>query len=460
MNIIKKVLPFLGLVLSVLLIVSFKTIPSAQLWNGYKLLYVSNNTSISQTESILEKCGIDEYVCVNNQRAPIMLRPDSVEAAMFRINMNTIDNQYLIDRQSYFFDSSRQYNIFYIPENYLDKLGDVLHFMNKQNIKCGIDSTFSYLWLLPAIVTLFSIILLMFCKHKLFYFFGSIIPCIYVFCNAFYSSAVAVIILLLIIFFISNIYVRKGSFTKIITNYFIDFSFIASIFISFSTSFNCGIFFSVSIIGAASFILIYINFKNFSLRKSSFTPVLIRKAKNISIYGNKINLIMPFALLSVVIIFAYFLLSSSASIKTNNDSSVLLPGNAAEKSSSLPEFEDFYRWNWNILTYPFRSLNQTSNNANFVEYPRFVSENGIIKQVNETLYYDDLFKSEVYEGIDFLDFNAIEKVIKLQGLDFIPGYVNSSTYNISMFSIIMMIFGFFVLLFIYFSAIISKGGRK
>ena len=70
------------------------------------------------------------------------------------------------------------------------------------------------------------------------------------------------------------------------------------------------------------------------------------------------------------------------------------------------------------------------------------------------------FKQSVYDGIDNLDFYSIESVIKLQGDDFKAGYTDSASYNISIFSIIMMILCFIMLLFIYFSAIIGKGGKR
>ena len=83
-----------------------------------------------------------------------------------------------------------------------------------------------------------------------------------------------------------------------------------------------------------------------------------------------------------------------------------------------------------------------------------------LKQINEVMYFNQSFVDDVYKNIDLLDFESIEKVIKNQGENFIPGYNTNSSYPVSLFSAIMMFICFFILLFIYFSAMIRKGGRK
>ena len=76
------------------------------------------------------------------------------------------------------------------------------------------------------------------------------------------------------------------------------------------------------------------------------------------------------------------------------------------------------------------------------------------------MYYNQSFKNEVYDSIDDLDFYSIERVIKDQGKDFLAGYTKAASYNVSIFSIIMMFICFCMLLFIYFSAMIGKGGKR
>ena len=88
------------------------------------------------------------------------------------------------------------------------------------------------------------------------------------------------------------------------------------------------------------------------------------------------------------------------------------------------------------------------------------NENDKITESDKILSYDDNFRQSVYNDIDSLDFDSIEKVLKSQNKNAKYAYVQTSSYKVSLFSIIMMFISFSVLLFIYFSVIIKKGGRK
>ena len=74
--------------------------------------------------------------------------------------------------------------------------------------------------------------------------------------------------------------------------------------------------------------------------------------------------------------------------------------------------------------------------------------------------YDNSYKKEIYEGIDKLQFNSIEKVMKSENEDFTGGYAAASSYQINLFGIIMCFICLFILLFIYLSIIIRKGTSK
>ena len=75
MNIVKKVLLILGILISAILTIHFRTIPKGRTWNNYNVVYVKNNT-VSQTqnqniEKIFYDSGISEFVSLKNQRIPI-----------------------------------------------------------------------------------------------------------------------------------------------------------------------------------------------------------------------------------------------------------------------------------------------------------------------------------------------------------------------------------------------------
>ena len=234
-----------------------------------------------------------------------------------------------------------------------------------------------------------------------------------------------------------------------------------SVIAAFSVSLLCGLFYIIVLFGTFCAVVLALQFEKMSLSKYSFNPIMIRSARRASVYGGKSNIVLPLVLVSAVIIFGYFVLGSFHIAGTKNKDNLLLPGKTETLNTKLPVLENYYRWTWNVITAPYKSLNNNGEyDEEHVVYPQFVEEDGIISQQNFTMYYNQSFKDEVCDSIENLDFYSIEKVIKDQGNDFIAGYTKAASYNVSIFSIIMMIICFCMLLFIYFSAIIGKGVKK
>ena len=462
MNIVKKVFLFLGILITAILTITFRTIPKGKSWQNYNVLYVKTADINQNLEEILGDCGISEYVSLKNQRIPIMLSHNSIEEAMLKINISSPENQYLYDRQNYFYDSKGEYTLYYIPDHYGKKIDKAVQELNKIGMKAGIDSSLSYLWLLPALVITLAVILTLCSRHKSLFFISAILPCIYSLCNAFYANAIAVIIVLLLLFIISNIYDRKGALNKILKNNFL--VIIASgisFFAAFSLSLLSGIIYILMLAGTVCAFLTARSFDYSKNNKYDFKPLLICSAKRVSVYGKKSGFVLPATLVAAIIIIAYFLLGSFNISTTRNKDKILLPGKSEASDAKLPLLEDYFRWNWNVITAPYKSINGNSEyDENHVVYPRFEVEDGILSQKNYTMYYNQSFKNEINDKIDMLDFYSIESVIKEQGNDFFAGYIKSASYNTSIFSIIMMILCFCMLLFIYFSAIIGKGGKR
>ncbi len=463
MNILKKIIPILGFIIIAFLTIYFRYIPKGKIWDGYKIIYVQKNAPAAEVENILSQAGIKETVSLANQRIPVMLTKNSPEEVMLLLTLNSEENSYLYQRQNYFYDSKGEYQLFYVPELYDKYIAGALDSLKQKCYKAGADSSLPYLWFLPVIVIAITILLLAFSKNKSYFFLMALLPCLYICCNAFYSCAIAVIILLLCNFVISNLYGRKGAFKKIFKNIILCSVLFISVIAAFSSAIIPGIFYILSIAGSFCGFCIAKNIKGFMLRKTDFSPVFIRSAARISPYAGKGKIVLPLLLVGCVAVFACFGFSSLNNTGIKSDSKVLIPGRTTEQhaDSRLPDIESFFRWNWNVMTKPYRSLNNNSeSDENHVVYPRYSVNDGLIQRTNQVMYYDDSFRTRIYEGIDILDFYSIESVIKSQGKDFIAGYTHMGSYNISFFSIIMMIVCFFMLLFIYFSAMIGKGGKR
>ena len=196
--------------------------------------------------------------------------------------------------------------------------------------------------------------------------------------------------------------------------------------------------------------------------KKTFVPVFIRSAKSISIFAGKTFIILSSSTIAALIILAVFFLSSTDSVKAKS-SKLLLPASSSIQNENLPQIEEFYRWNWKLVTAPYKSLNaNNSESDDYVEFSSFVEnpDTGIISEELHTMHYDDSFRNDVFTGIDSLKFNSIEKVMKSEGSDFSAGYSALSSSHVNLFGIIMMFICVFILLFIYIYIIIRKGITK
>ena len=467
MELVKKYIPFVCALAAFVLLVVFRTVPSKKLWDNYTVLYVPVSTQDEQVINALEAAGIKEYICLKNQRVPVLLSAFSPEVTMLKLSTGSSTEDYLFSRENFFYDSNGNYKLFYIPSEYKKNLNDCIHFLEKKNIKTGIDIAFSYPWLLPVLILVYFVILFIFARKKMLFLFLNIFSLVYIFSSPFYASCISVILFQTALFIISNIWGRKDAKKQLLKTIALILMVFVSLLSAFSSSIKSGLFYLISLTGTASILCIYDSMKKRRESKMNFVPVYIKPAKMISSFGGNGKIILPVSLGITALALLYFGLSFtnvtpgfSQKIKLPGAVGIAKAGNNNSTEDKLPSLEDYYKWKWNIVSRPFKSLNRNYAEDSYLVFPSYISENGKIKESDQILSYDDDFKQSVYNDIDSLDFDSIEKVLKSQNKNAKYAYVQTSSYKVSLFSIIMMFISFSVLLFIYFSVIIKKGGRK
>ncbi len=461
---IKIISPFIFL-LSLILILTLKSNPSGKLWKDYSLLYVPKESNDSFIKDSLEAAGIKDVVSLSGQFIPEVLSDSSIEIAMMRLNYNSPDFDYLRKRSAFFFDKSSAYILYYIPREYMQKLPSAVHMIENAGIPCGTDSNSSYPWLLPVIAVLLAGMLFIFVKNKFVFASASILPLIFLVANPFYPVALSSCLIFLCLFFISNLWKRRGAFSCILSKGLAPAMLGISILSVFSASVISGLVFLITILGTCAILYTFYFTEDFIRNRRIFVPVYIRSAKRISIFADKAFTTMTIITASAILFISIFLLTSSESVRSKI-SKIILPASTNYKNEELAQLEDYYRWDWNLKTYPYISLNNgqiiEKNGSETLEFQRFYENEstGIIETSTQSLSYNQAFKESVYEGIDSLKFNSIEKVMKSQGPDFNAGFSATNAYQINLFGIIMCFICLFVLLFIYFSIIIRKGINK
>lgn len=458
MNLVKKFFIILFSLITVFTLYKYKTVPSGKLWNSYTVIYIPVEIEDSLVLDGFFDNGIEEYICLSKQRVPVMFKLNSVERAMFNVALSPSDQEYLRRRENFFFDSAKQYRLYYVPNQYKENTNTFIKELNKQGIEGGIDSTFAYPFILPLITLLFCGILFYFSKSRMIMSIASLLSILFVMCNPFYVCAIASCLLIVLFFIITNIWKRDGALKKLIHS--IDFYFftVLALILPFTNSVYSGIFFimvCISIMGVLY--IVHLKEKEI-LQRQTYTFVLIRNARQTSLYAGKTKQVLIFVTAAVICVFASFILNSTQSF-SGHFARVLLPGESTITSKELVNLEDYFGWTWKIKTLPYQSLN-TKNNPASVVYPEYKKENGRIVRTDQVMNYNQSFKDTVYDDIDNLDFYSIEQVLKSQGKDTSYGYTASSSYNVTIISIILMIITLIMLIFLDFSAIIKKGGKK
>lgn len=450
--------PF-AFIISIILILSFKTIPTGKLWNNYSVLYVPIQENDDEVINSLTDCNIQDYVALSKQYLPINLSQNSIEYSMYKLIISNNESEYQNKRLNYFYDKSNLYRLYYIPNNNKSQLNNVVESLNIKKIKCGVDSSTSYPWILPIIGFVIIILLSFFSKNKNVFFIGSISPLIFLFCNPFFPIAFSLCLLLLVIFFISNIWKRKDFILTLINSYSVCSLLGLSLLCAFSSSIKTGFLFFFELISTYSVLQIYYSIENYFRRKKSFIPVYIKTSKMVNMYANK-SISILLILFTVFLLYFGVMLFSSNENFNSHFSKLLLPANTEIKDDRLSQFEDYYKWTWTIKTAPYISLNQNKK-SNIVEYPKyFEDEKGLIKETKEIMTYNQDFREKIFNEIDSLQFNSIEKVLKSEGSHFNGGYKSTNSYHNSIFGIIMSFICLFMLLFLYFSIIIKRGTNK
>lgn len=457
----KRYFKFVALFISILslfILFIFKTIPTGKLWNGFNVLYVPKETSESMMIDSFSQSQISEHYELSNQYIPLNFTNFSPEISMLKLNISSEDFSYLSKRQLYFFDKSGNYKLYYIPTEFKNNLNDCVKILSKNGVKVGVDNSSSYPIFIPIVIFLLFLILLIFSKKKNVFFIGGLFLISFVICNPFYNAGVSVCLIFLILFFISNIWKRKDFIIYLFSKPFVPIVLFFSILGSFSTSIKTGLMFFVAILGILNSLYIFSICEDFVIKKRSFIPVKIRSAKRISIYGKKQNQTLLSCMI-VVFFLVFISIFSNSSISDSKFAKILLPSSNSS-FQELVSLEDYYEFAWNVSSSPYKSLNNKNQNANFYQYPRYEEVDGKIVETMQIRSFNESFKNQIFDEIDLLNFNSIEKVLKSQGKDVKIGYLSTSSYRIGFFGIIVMIISLSILLFIYISSIITKGAKR
>ncbi|MCR5495516.1 MAG: hypothetical protein K6F15_07760 [Treponema sp.] len=449
MNKVKHiVLPSLIIAASLFLTAFFRVIPASRLWNNYSVMYVQKEAPQEKVISLFSEYGVEDYICIFNQKTPLAVPSQSAEYSLATLSFSN----YLEERKAYFYDYSKNFLIYYVPEKYEGKLNQITSLLNSEGIKSGINANASYPWLAFVFCLIFALFLTWQSKYKLRSLLFNFVPVFFTFTMPFYTVAVSQCLILTLSFFAMNLWQRKGAFSCILKNSTFCLLFLLSFVIVLFTNLKVAFFYILSLFCGISLLYLYKQISELFEKKYIFQPVLIRSAFFIRPITKKNSKIFFYCAVTSILIMISALISARAFNFSSDFASekILLPSKSAAKVT-LPGLNDYILWNWQASTFPYKSLNTSQEKeSNSLIFPRFTEKNGNIEESYNSIEYNEKFRQNVIDSVDDFDYKSIELLLKKQGLYKGAGYSSSGSSSLNFITFVLLFVGTLVPAFLYF----------
>lgn len=434
MNLKKRICIYSSvIILTFVFLIVFKSVPVSRLWNSYSVCYVSNSLEEKFVLDRMNDFGIDNVISLNNQIIPFTNE--------FLPYIPESENSYISKRINLFRDKNNQYRLFYVEQGQERKVQKFVNdIIQNYNIDAGMDGLKQYPWITVLISFLFFIFLLVISENKKLFLVSGIFPVLLVMSLPFYPILCSCILIDLFFYFLQKLWFRRGLTKNLFRNYCllvpIGIAFIVLVFLSLK-SFLLGFFVLVSSFSA---LFMYTELRVLYSSKIIFSYKQILPANYVSLVSYK-NIKYIFIVLALMI-FSLIMFVFSSKFSTNRFDSMISYPVPVEKSSDeeLPNLEQFYKWSWNVTSFPYRSLNSFYNefevqDGDSVVIPSFSEKDNLINENNiEVLIYNEKFRDMIDDSIDLLPSNCVEKLLKKQGTKVEIEYNENSKLNVSSFS--------------------------
>ena len=429
---------FMGCMLIIaVMLCAGRNVSITQIWKGYRVLYVPESVPEESVLAVLSDAGCGGVISRSAQRLPLSTK-------FFSTLLGS--SGYLEDRLGYFRDADGDYRLFYIPDTYeKESEAAVNRLVKEQHVNAGLDAKESYPFMLPLIVLALYIFLFVLALKRLYFALPGLFPLLLACSQPFYCVACGCCFLLFAIFLVNRVWGRKGALASVCKNFYVAVLVLLSLLFFLAQSLRSFAFALLAIVAAACAILFLLEQKAIQDRNSSFTYSLIFTARQIPILYKRtarylLCLLVPlFAVLLVFIFTAKFSRSTSVS-------GIRMPGPiqlaaadapVSEQASSLdsvvlPNAEDYFKWAWGVISYPYRSLNAVPSGSpaatsvqegDKVILPRYdETGKGIRRKDEVVLSYNNAFRRDMEKAVSALDYPAIEKLLGAQDRDVLVMY--------------------------------------
>lgn len=439
----------------IVLICCFKETPSTQIWKGYKTVYVkSSELSLNSIHSIFKENGCSSIIYRENQKIPF-------SSSMAPIQVQAKDS-YIVRRNDFFTDYSKEFEIFYIPDNQKKQIESSLKQINGfTNTSAFVDGSSSFPVIIPVLSLIFAALLFYFSKNKILFLLNALPFIFLIFARPFFTIAAASFLSLTGFFFLQKNFERRGFFTeKKSILIFSLLNFFPVLFLIFS-SFSNALFYIFALISSFCPFIFSENVKKILSKKlfpSKFEFSFIKSAASVNIINKKSLKIFVLVSFFILILIPVLNFSTVENVSSSNEKT-LLPSpkdKISSKDFALVNFDDLINWAWSTVTFPYRKLGSVQNEkvqkGQKIVIPEYKEINGKIEPVEkEVLTFDSSFVEQICDTIQTLEYPAVEKMILQQGKNSLFAYCESGgTVSEKNGNFILAVFFFIPILFILF----------
>ena len=429
---IKKIIIFCSVAAVLFFIpIIFRSVPSGNLWKGYRIVYVDETADEDYVADILKKAGCESVISLASQGFPVVLPVDSVERSLALSFAD--EDGYLAKRRAYFFDRGNRYRLYYIEDRYEGLAEDALRVFRNAGVDAGLDTQSVYPFIVPLVCIAFALLLCILSSHRLLFFVTALFPISFAVCVPFYSAASAGCLLLYALFIALRLWRRRGAFSFIKTDISVITFSAAAFTIACVSSLRSALLFTAAAGGIVFSLFAFSEAEKLYEVRYRFRPVPIRPAREMPLFTKKIMRGAVACASSIAVFFAASLFSTVFAASPFSRTARLEFPSAAGGSmtGSFPTLNEYVAWCWNTKTAPYRSIyeqkkyDKNPKDGDSIAFPRFTDSEQGISSTSVSMIFDKNFSDAVVGDIDALPYPAVEKLLKAQGENAHTGYAFS-----------------------------------
>jgi len=426
----------------------FRKIPISRLWKQYVVVYVSDQLEESAVLQLLEAAGCRDVISLSGQHIPasVPLSPIEKESG---------SSSYLTRRNAYFFDLEHKFRLFYVPQAYENNAGSAIVSMH---VPAGMDAQVRFPWVTPCISLLFFCFLCVFAARRDLFFAAGILLVLFGFSQPFAVNAASVCLALYSLYLALRFWRRRGAVHRLANSLIFSIFFLIPFFLVFSNSLRGGLLYVFTAFTSLFVLYGCLAYERLVETGSAFMPVLIRPASFMQVLTVRDSRYMLLCTGCIALLLCTALMSVHTFLPDSHVGSLYLPAPTRyADDTALPTIKDFVAWDWNVRTYPYRSLHETAagtdaaapntvpSDGDKVSIPRYVmTEQGIQEQQEVVYTFDAAFRRQVLSDIDALPYPALEKLLKMQGNTVSTAYTSASGSRQSGVSLIALVIALFI----------------